>query len=209
MSVTDAGTLGTGISDAEQRVDFDAMRKYKLDRIQAELEKRDWGALVLYDCDNIRYASSTKFGGHWARDKNMKACIVPREADPIICEMASTGEVKRDLCPWIKPENIRPGVGMGYHDCVLGEMTPLVAAGVKAILEEHKVADMPIGLDSCDVPFLRNLDAAGLRVENGWEAMYEARLIKCKQELQLIEMSAGFTPFDFRYASRILLVVRG
>jgi len=36
-------TLGMMASDIEQRVDFDAMRKYKVSRIQAQLEAKDLG----------------------------------------------------------------------------------------------------------------------------------------------------------------------
>ena len=46
-------TLGTMATDVEQRIDFDAMRKYRLQRARDQMEKYDLGALVCFDNDNI------------------------------------------------------------------------------------------------------------------------------------------------------------
>ena len=52
-------TIGMMASDVEQRIDFDAMRKYKLNRVQEQMQKYDLGALICFDPDNIRYITST------------------------------------------------------------------------------------------------------------------------------------------------------
>ncbi len=45
--------------DFEQRVDFDRLRRYRLDRVRAALEASELGALLLFDFNNIRYTSAT------------------------------------------------------------------------------------------------------------------------------------------------------
>ena len=52
-------TYGMMSTDVEQRIDFDALRKYKAQRVQAQLGKKDIGAVLCLDPDNIRYATST------------------------------------------------------------------------------------------------------------------------------------------------------
>jgi len=62
-------TLGIMATDVEQRIDFDALRTYKLQRVRDQLEEKDLGALLCLDMDNIRYLTSTHLA-EWARDKS-------------------------------------------------------------------------------------------------------------------------------------------
>ncbi len=54
--------------DYEQRVDFARLRKDRLDKSKKALKESGLGTLVLFDQDNIRYATSATIGS-WARDK--------------------------------------------------------------------------------------------------------------------------------------------
>ena len=87
-------TLGTMASDVEQRIDFDGLRRYKQERIQAQLKEKDLGAILCFDPDNVRYATSTTLGD-WHRDKFVRWCLVPREGDPVLFEIGTAGEVKK------------------------------------------------------------------------------------------------------------------
>ena len=53
-------TLGTMATDVEQRIDFDALRKYRLARARDQMEKYDLGGLLCFDQDNVRYITGTK-----------------------------------------------------------------------------------------------------------------------------------------------------
>lgn len=52
-------TLGTMATDVEQRIDFDALRAYRLGRAREQLTKNDFGAYLCFDLDNIRYITRT------------------------------------------------------------------------------------------------------------------------------------------------------
>ena len=43
--------------DFERRVDFDRLRRYRLARARAALDKSKCGALLLFDVNNIRYVT--------------------------------------------------------------------------------------------------------------------------------------------------------
>ncbi len=45
-------------ADWQYRVDFDRLRKERLQKLQAEMAKQDLGALVLFAGANIRYATA-------------------------------------------------------------------------------------------------------------------------------------------------------
>jgi len=186
-------TLGMMASDVEQRIDFEALRAYRLSRAREQMEKYDLGALLCFDQDNIRYITNTHLA-EWARGKYWRWCLLPRDGEPVLFEVGTAATVKRVLCPWLKPENIRPAMGWMRGANVRAANVRLsndAVAEIKAILEEHKVADMPIGIDETEMYLLDALDAAGLQVTNGYDAMFDARIIKSPEELEIIEISAA------------------
>jgi Xaa-Pro dipeptidase len=185
-------TLGAMATDVEQRIDFDAMRAYKLERVREQMERYDLGALLCMDMDNIRYITSTHLA-EWARDKYVRWCVLPRGGEPVLFELGSAARVKRELCPWLKPENIRlskPWMRGANNRKLIDATVAAAVADVKAVLEENHVVDMPIGVDIFDGYLLGALEAAGLKHCNAWDPMHDARLIKSPDELKIIELSA-------------------
>jgi len=186
-------TLGLMATDVEQRIDFDALRAYKLQQVRDQLEEKDLGALLCLDMDNIRYVTSTHLA-EWARDKYVRWCVLPRGGEPVLFELGSAAKVKRELCPWLKPENIRVATpwARGANLKAVNDLTSANAArNIKAVLEESGVADMPIGVDTVDLYLLEAMRGQGLDVVNGWDAMWDARVIKSPEELRIIELSAA------------------
>ena len=59
------GVMGV---DWEQRVDYDRLRRYRLDRARRALEESELGALLVFDTANIRYLTATHIG-YWAFNK--------------------------------------------------------------------------------------------------------------------------------------------
>jgi Xaa-Pro aminopeptidase len=199
-------TSGLMATDAEQRIDFEAMRAYKLQRIQTQLAQKDLGAMVCFDPDNIRYATSTAIG-EWSKDKYVRWCIVPREGEPYLFELGSAQEVKKALCPWIAADHILPGGGW-----LRGANAPsatraalgATVARIKAVLDQCRVADMAIGVDTVDLYLLDALKAGGLRIVNGWDAMWDARVIKCPQELAIIETAAALADGCYEHIANFI-----
>ncbi len=186
-------TLGMMATDVEQRIDFDAMRQYRLQRAREQIEKYDLGALLCFDLDNIRYITSTHLA-EWARGKYFRWCVLPREGEPILFEVGSAAVVKRELCPWLKPENIRPSIAWNRGANVRpvnAALSRSAVAEIKAVLAQHGVADMPIGVDEMEMYLLEALQDAGLCVVNGYDAMFDARMVKSPDELKIIELSAA------------------
>jgi len=186
-------TLGTMATDVEQRIDFAALRAYRLGRAREQLAKNDYGAYLCFDLDNIRYITGTALA-EWTRGKWVRWCLLPREGDLVLWEKSSAAAVKRQLCPWIKPENIRTSIewkhGANPHAVTLSQIAKVVGE-IKAVLEERGVADMPVAIDDADLFLLEGLRGAGIKVVNGLESLFDARLIKSAEELQIIELSAS------------------
>lgn len=202
-------TYGSMALDTELRIDFDAMRRYKLGRMQAELAAHDLGGLLCFDPDNIRYITSTAMG-EWSRDKSIRWCVLPREGDPVLFELGTAGVVKRILCPWLKPENIRNSRpwsrgGMGIE--TTRRFTNAIASDIRSVLDHARVSDLPLGVDVVDLYILDALKDAGIKIVNGWEPIWSARRIKSKEELQCIEMAAAVV--DGIYANVVDMIRPG
>ncbi|MCV0397932.1 MAG: Xaa-Pro peptidase family protein [Rhizobiaceae bacterium] len=75
--------LGPGaLAEAEWRAagiaepDLTAMRRYRLDRIRAELARRDYAGVILYDPVNIRYATDSTNMQLWVAHNATRFCFV-------------------------------------------------------------------------------------------------------------------------------------
>ncbi|TIX55019.1 MAG: aminopeptidase P family protein, partial [Mesorhizobium sp.] len=60
-----------------------AMRQYRLDRIRAELKRRDYAGALLYDPINIRYATDSTNMQLWVAHNPTRHCFVATEG-PVV-----------------------------------------------------------------------------------------------------------------------------
>src|SRR6059036_250883 len=95
--------------DWEQRMDFPRLRQERLDRAKASLEQSELGAVLLFDPNNIRYVTSTHIG-EWARDKNARFVVLPREGNPVLWDFGSAARHHQLYAPWLPQESFRGGV---------------------------------------------------------------------------------------------------
>ena len=76
-------------ADWQYRVDFDRLRKERLEKLQAEMAAQDLGALVLFAGANIRYATAS-YQGNWKYNINIRYAVVPTQGEPILFETAGS-----------------------------------------------------------------------------------------------------------------------
>ncbi len=181
-------TYGTMAVDYEERVNYERLRRERLAKAKEQLRAYSLGALLCYDFDNIRYITGTHVG-EWARNKMQRYVILPKDAEPILYDPAAPA--KRKIAPWIA-DRVFPAVGSmrGAIPPEVGSIAAL-AKSVKKVLSEHGVANQPVGVDITDVPFIRALEKEKIEVVDGQQAMLDARIIKTKDEIELLKLSAA------------------
>jgi len=179
------GTMGV---DFEERVNFERLRSERLAKAKAALAASDLGALVCYDFDNIRYITGTHVG-EWCRNKMNRYCILPRDGEPLLFDPATPA--KKISCPWIA-DRVFPAVGSmrGAIPPETGSVEK-VADDVLKWLKEYGVDKKPVGMDIADIPLIRTLEKRRLEIVDGQEVMLEARIIKTKDEIELLKVSAA------------------
>ena len=100
---------GHGGVDYEQRVDFDRLRRYRLDRARAALNSSECGAFLLFDFYNIRYTTQTWIGGALG-DKMTRYALLARGHEPVLWDFGSAARHHQLYSPWLEPANCRAGM---------------------------------------------------------------------------------------------------
>src|SRR6266852_7578474 len=177
--------------DFEERVDFRRLHGYRLGRVRQALAGSGLGALLVFDQHNIRYISSTVIG-EWARDKLTRYCLLTGPGEPWVWDFGSAARHHRLYAPWLLPDHCRAGmVGMRGAVPPTAGLFEQAAREIKEILTREGVADMPVGIDVVEPPFLFALQKEGIVVRDGQQVMLEARVIKNTDELSLLNMAAA------------------
>ncbi|HEY5303555.1 MAG TPA: Xaa-Pro peptidase family protein [Acidimicrobiales bacterium] len=177
--------------DFEMRVDFDRLRDYRLARAREVLENSEFGALLLFDFYNIRYVSGTWVGGALG-DKMTRYCLLTRGGEPIVWDFGSAARHHKLFAPWLEPDNCRAGM-LGLRGAIAPRAGLFVSAvkEIVGLLGDAGVLDQPIGLDIVELPFLFELQKAGVDVRDAQQTMLDARVIKNQDELMLLSQAAA------------------
>ena len=178
-------------ADWQYRVDFDRLRKERLQKTREQMEKYDLGALVLFAGANIRYVTGS-YQGNWKYNINIRYVVLPRGGEPVFFETAGSDLHCAILdLPWIPQENIRPAITWQWAEGAVPHMAKRMVEGVVEVLKANKVQKEKIGIDNLDMPSLQALKDAGLNIVNGWPAMSSARVVKTRDEIELLKQSAS------------------
>lgn len=183
-------TYGTMAVDWEQRIDFDRLRRERLQRIKEHLEKSELGALLCFDMNNVRYITATHIGT-WAQDKISRFTLLPQNDEPILWDFGSAARHHQLHCHWIAGRS-RAGIPL-----MRGAMSPEmgraedVAKKIVVELEQRGLAREPVGVDVIEPPILFALQRAGIEVVDGQPLLSDAREIKTVDEIALLTQAAA------------------
>ena len=190
--------------DWEQRIDFPKLRHDRLARAKAALDQSDLGALLLFDPNNIRYVTSTHIG-EWARDKNARYALLPRDSDPILWDFGSAAKHHRLYAPWLPESSFQAGVTpmRGAMPDETG-IPDLLGNRIAGELRERGLEREPLGIDMTDMVALEALQRAGLTTTDGSRVMLRAREIKTPEEVALLEHAAAIVDAVYEEIFRLL-----
>ena len=184
-------TYGTMAVDWEQRIDFDRLRRERLDRAKKLLRESEMGALLCFDMNNVRYITATHIGT-WAQDKANRFTLLPQDDEPILWDFGSAAKHHQLYAPWLGEKRSRPGISL-----LRGAMSPEmgraedVANKIWVELKERGLEKEPVGVDIAEVPILFELQNKGLKIVDGQQLMSDARLIKTHDEIALLTHAAA------------------
>ena len=178
--------------DYEQRVDFDRLRAYRLQRAKDALESSECGAFLLFDFYNIRYVTQTWIGGALGDKMTRYALLTRSSGGPTLWDFGSAARHHKLYAPWLDPANSRAGM-LGMRGAIAPSVGLMESAirEIKDMLQDAGVAGQPVGVDIVEPPFLFEMQRQGLRVVDAQQLMLDARVIKSPDEIVLLNQAAA------------------
>ena len=162
--------------------DLPAMRRYRLERIRAELKRRDYAGALLYDPVNIRYATDSTNMQLWVAHNPTRHCFVATEGPVVLFDYFSCEHLS-DHSGMV--DEVRPAVSWMY--LYGGELSEARvrrwAAGIADLVKSHGGGNARIAVDHLDHEGVAELARLGIAVGNGEAVMENARLIKSPDEI--------------------------
>ena len=190
--------------DWETRVDYDRLRRHRLDRAKQALDASTLGAVLVFETSNVRYLTGTHIGT-WGYNKTERWALLTRQGTPWIWDFGSAAVNHRLHSPWLDPSQSRGG-NTGLQGAVAPEagLASSAVEEIAAILRDEGLADAPLGVDVAEISVLRALETAGLQVVDGQQVMLDARQIKSRDEILLLSQAAAMVDGVYQDISEAL-----
>ncbi len=157
-------------------VDMERLTRERLARLQGEMKKAGLGALLLTDFLNVRYATNTVMMLGLRATGIQRFALIPAQGKAIVCQREQS-----------RKSNYRSL----RFDAYMFAMRPPIAtqdfvAQAVAGLKELGAAGERVGVDYLNLAAVDGLKAAGISLVDGCPTIYQARVVKTTDELQLI-----------------------
>ncbi len=183
-------TPAVTLIDTEAQVDMRRVRGDRLARVRAGLKARDYGACVLYDPINIRYATGTRNMTVWCLHNAVRYCFIPAEGPVVLfdfhnCEHLSAGIET--------VSEVRHGTSWFYFGAGprSQEKSKVWAAEIADLVRAHGGGNQRLAMDHCDPFGVDALGEHGVSVHDGQEVLERARCIKTDDEIALMSVAIG------------------
>jgi Xaa-Pro aminopeptidase len=177
-------------TDYQDRINFERLRKGRLERARQMMEQFDLGALVLFQGANIRYITGS-YQGNWKYNIFIRYAVLPRGGDPVLFETAGSDlECAKIDLPWLEGR-IRPAMTWRWAEGATQHMVNKMANSVIEVLKEHGVEKERIGVDDFDMEAYNAFTNKGLTIVSAWPALSAARVVKTPDEIELHKLAAS------------------
>jgi Xaa-Pro aminopeptidase len=184
--------------DWEQRIDFDALRKGRLQRAVDALQATDVDALFVFRAEDTRYLTGHRSHLGPVAALSFGNAVLHRSGHVVLYTMDK--ETCRPSMPWLSEDQIQGRANVRDH------------AGATAWAEEVKATfdlkdGAKIGIDLWNPRIEETLKTVfpGTEFVDGYDILMNAKIIKTEEELQCIEAAAVLTEIGFQAALEALV----
>ena len=166
-----------------------AMREYRLKRLVAGINARDYGALVVFDPLNIRYATDSTNMQLWNTHNPFRAAIVCADGYMVLWDYKNSPFLST-FNPLVQEQ--RSGADFFYF--VRGDMAHVAADAwskqVVDLVAEHGGGNRRLAVDKIMQHGLKSLESHGFEVHDGEELTEKARSIKGPDEIKAMRCAS-------------------
>lgn len=166
-------------------VDLDAVRRYRIGRVRAELTKRDYAGIVLFDQLNTRYATDVTNMQIWCSHNENRYVFVAADGPAIVFEYGAKAHLAEGI-PTV--DEVRPARPWYYFagGNRYREQAKRWAAEIADLVQQHGGGNKRLAIDRTGYDGIAALLAHGIVLFDGFEVMEHAREIKSADEIVLM-----------------------
>ena len=178
--------------DYEARIDYDRLRKERLQKAKDQLNDNGLGAIITWDEANIRYLTSY-YVTTPMRAAEVQFVVLTRNGEPHLFGGGTPSETERRM-PWMK-DRVHPMFGapkITAKDSNDVALVMLVDAVAK-LLADYGVENEPLGIEGTALQMLyaEAFEKKGIKVVHGKPTMDAARMIKTVDEIELMRITCA------------------
>jgi Xaa-Pro aminopeptidase len=183
-----AAPLGFDLAARQAEIDQRALRRWRLDRLRAELRQRDYAGALLADPMNIRYATGARNMAVWTMHAPGRYAFVATEGPVVLFEFASSHHL---LQPIDAVDELRASTPWFYFlaGTRVEEKTAIWAEEVAALVRSHGGGNQRLAIDRCEPWGAARLTACGLHLFDAQEPLERARAIKSPDEIKCVRLA--------------------
>ncbi len=166
------------------------VRQNRYERLLKELNKRDYGGVLMMDPLNIRYATDSTNMQLWNTHNPFRACLLLADGHLVLWDYKNSPFLA-DHNPLVK--EVRSGASMFYFtggDKVENDAESF-SKQVDDLMHEHAKGNRRIAVDKIMVAGLKALERLGLEVMEGEELTEKARVIKSAEEIKAMRCAVN------------------
>lgn len=184
--------------DYEQRINYDRLRKERLEKAQRQMEADGLGAIMTFSPDNIRYLTSY-YVTTPLRQAEFQAVFCPCNSGPVLFGGGTPSEVERRM-PWMAGR-IHPSLPNAYITAATSDYgaVQIHVDTMIRFMQEHGLAGKPIGIDGTALSMLyaEAFTRKGVKAVYAKQTLDNARMIKTVDEIELLKIAAANTEKAF------------
>ncbi len=161
---------------------LEKMREYRWKRLVRYIVDRDYGALLVFDPLNIRYATDSTNMQLWNTHNPFRALLVCADGYMVIWDYRQSPFLSK-FNPLVREQ--RSGADLFYFD--RGDRVDVAAdrlsREIRELVREHGDGNMRLAVDKIMLHGLRALEAQGFEVLEGEELTEKCRAVKGPDEI--------------------------
>ncbi len=169
---------------------LDTMREFRLQRLCEQLQKNDYGGIVLFDPLNIRYATDSTNMQLWITHNPARACFVAASGYMVLFDFHSCDHLSEHL-PLVR--ELRGGASFFYFESAnrSEEHAGIFANNIDELMRSHAGGNRRLAVDKIEIAGLRALEKIGFEVFEGQAVTELARVIKGADEIRALRCASA------------------
>jgi Xaa-Pro aminopeptidase len=177
---------------ADEPIDLEAVRAYRLDRVRAQMEAYSLDACILLDPVNIRYATGARNMQVFHSRNPARYLFVPQSGPVVLHEFSGCAHLAENL---ETIDEVRPAITASY--AAAGDAIRAVEAAwaqqVAALVREHCGPRAAVGIERVNAGAALALRDQGCRLADAQAPVERARAVKSVEELKCVRASVTAT----------------